>query len=540
MEDKSPIIRLPFERIDDLIIQYVISEGHYAIALKAFQESLQRPVFIKLLKPTIENRADWIRRFQQEARICAFLKHPNITEVYRIGQVDQFHYIAMEFIEGFSLKEAGKLPIAAVLYLANQLLACLQYIHEKGVIHRDLKPGNILIDRFAVVKISDFGLAYLSEQVSQTLQGALVGTPAYMAPEQITGDALTEKTDLFSLGAVLYELISGGKAFGGDTYSACLHHILHTSPPALSEAPAELTGFIEQLLEKEPEKRPQNAAACLDRLHEIQQTLAVKPDKETLYTMLNTLPPAGREPVKPLFGKRRYPVKKGVGAAIVLLLVMMLAYWLPNLIPTQEASPEIANSKETVITSETDSLPASNEISDVVHTISDTAPSENPVVGEKIIADYEEVSPATDTTGHWSELFIEVKPWADLYINEQLVDSQIVKRTLNLPPGSYSIVFVHPNFPPRMNRFDLNPGDRKEISWSFLSQAGYLWVEVQPWANVYIDGKFIDSTPLNRPVACKSGDRIVELTHPNLPNHREVVTITRGDTATLRVNLTIQ
>jgi hypothetical protein len=256
--------------------------------------------------------------------------------------------------------------------------------------------------------------------------------------------------------------------------------------------------------------------------------------------LLKSLPSKSSEQVKPLVHERRFPTRKSVGAAIVLLIVMMLAYWLPKLLPVPEKPPEIANSKETFINSATDSLPAANDISDVINNIPDTAPSENPVVKEKIIANYEEVSPVTDTTASWSELFIEVKPWADLYINEQLVDSQIVNKTLNLPPGSYSIVFIHPNFPPRMNRLDLNPGDRRQISWSFLSEAGYLWVEVQPWANVFIDGKFIDTTPLNKPVACKSGDRIVELTHPNLPNHREIVTITQGDTATLRVNLTIQ
>jgi hypothetical protein len=163
--------------------------------------------------------------------------------------------------------------------------------------------------------------------------------------------------------------------------------------------------------------------------------------------------------------------------------------------------------------------------------------SSKPVTEEKIIAKPVDVSGSKETTGNWGELLIDVKPWADVYIDEQLVDSQVVKKQLKLPPGSHSIVFVHPNFTPRINRFELNPGDSKTISWSFLSEAGYLWIEVQPWAKVYIDGKYIDTTPLTRPVACKTGDTVVELTHPNFSTHRQIVTITQGDTVALRVNL---
>jgi serine/threonine protein kinase len=533
MEDKPIIIQLPFERIDDFLIQYVISDGNYAITLKAFQESLQRPVFIKLLKPTIENHSDWIRRFHQEARICAFLKHPNITEVYRMGRVNQFHYIAMEYIDGFTLNRAGVLPVAAVFYLARQILEGMQYIHKKGVIHRDLKPGNILVDTFAVVKISDFGLAYLTENTSQTLQGSLVGTPAYMAPEQITGDPLSAKTDLFALGAVLYELLSGRKAFAGDSYSSCLHNILHTSPPVLTEIPPELSGFVEELLAKEPEKRPENSAECLNRLNKMQH----EPDKAAILTLIETLSSTKSEQIRPVLRNKRFSVKKMAIIVIVLLFVSAFLYWLPKTKQTQSKTSAAASFNDSIFSNEIDSLHSQNITSPADMENLERAVSTKTVPKEKISTDKDTIYSAEETTVNWGELMIDVKPWADVYINDQLLDSQVVKRHLTLQPDSYLVVLSHPNFAPRINRFELNPGDSKTISWSFLSEAGYLWIEVQPWAEVFLDGKYVDTTPLTRPVTCHTGDAVVELKHPNFPNHRQIVTITQGDTVALRVNL---
>jgi serine/threonine protein kinase len=538
---KSGLNDLPFDRIDDFLIQYVIAEGHYTIALKAFQETLQRPVFIKLLKPVIDNHADWIRRFQQEARSCAFLKHPHITEVYRIGQAGAFHYIAMEYVEGFTLKEAGKLPLPTVVYIAMQILETLKYIHEKGVVHRDLKPANILMDTFGMVKITDFGLAYILENPSLTLQGTLVGTPAYMAPEQVTGDPITAQTDLFAVGALLYELLSGQKAFGGETYSACLHNILHTTPPLLADIPSGLNDFIAQLVEKEAVNRPESASYCLKKLKEINNKLSLDLDKETVLDSVNQLFPLKKDHIKPVIDKEE-PVRSHVIKKVCLLLFFLVAaamfiVWLPKVIRFQ--SPSVADMKSVentiwndnnAVIKDTNSVPVARK------TIEDTL-SSKPLVSKRITAEPVKASETEDTLIDEGEIYIDIEPWADVYINDQLVDSQVVNKQLTLQPGSYTLAFIHPNFPPQISRFKLMEGDRKTISWSFLKEAGYLWVEAQPWAHVYLDGKYIDTTPLIRPILCKTGDYMLELKHPNFTDRREVIKIIQGDTMMVRVSL---
>ena len=180
--------QLPFKEIGQFTLQRVIQDGPYTMAVQSFQPSLHRPVFIKLLKPQIKNQELWLTRFKREARICARLKHPNIVDVYTIGEIQNYTYMAMEFVRGISLKELlereKKLPEKPALQIVSQILQALQYAHQNKVIHRDLKPGNILLDIHGVVKLTDFGLAYLGEEFSVTLEGDILGTPAYMAPDR--------------------------------------------------------------------------------------------------------------------------------------------------------------------------------------------------------------------------------------------------------------------------------------------------------------------------------------------------------------------
>lgn len=537
MGHKSGLTYLPFDHLDDFLIKYVISDGPYTITLKAYQKTLQRPVFIKILKPRIDNHSEWIRRFQQEARICALLKHPNITQVYHMGIQDNFHYIAMEYVDGFTLKGTGKLPLDIALYFAKQILECLQYVHQNAVIHRDLKPGNILIDTITGIKLTDFGLAYLLENTSLTAQGTLVGTPAYMAPEQITGEPLSEKTDLFSFGAVLYEMISGNQAFTGENYSACLNNVLHTNPPNIAEIPRPVSDFINDLLDKTPENRPESAAVCINRLSKIQQDLNTLPGKEKVTAWIKSIPSGKDELSKPLFRKKSGYLKSLVLTGTGLSLIVIIVYLLPKIIPPQSHSDLTAAGPDTIAGLASDSLPVNKRESAVFSDTAENIKAAPAMIKKEIKPDENPVLAAKDMPVAQAELTIDVQPWANIYINHQLLDSQIVRKQMKLPAAEYSLLFTHPNFKPRVQHINLKAGEHKSISWSFLSTAGYLWIEVEPWAKIYIDGKYIDTTPLSKPVPVESGEHVLELVHPNYPEHREIVKILKGDTIAIRKNL---
>ena len=194
-------------------------------------------------------------RFQQEAHAIAALNHPNICTLHDVGP----NYLVMEYVEGKPLE--GPLRVEEALKLALQIAGALEEAHGKGILHRDLKPGNILVTGKGVAKLLDFGLAKLmtgsDTDVTITSEGTVVGTAAYMAPEQAEGRPLDERSDVFSFGAVLYEMLSGNRAFGGNSTAQVLSAVLRDDPSPL-QAPAELQRIVQKCLAKQPRDRFQS------------------------------------------------------------------------------------------------------------------------------------------------------------------------------------------------------------------------------------------------------------------------------------------
>jgi Tol biopolymer transport system component len=242
---------------------------------------LQRQVALKLLPAAFTQDAERVRRFEQEAQAASALNHPNILTIYDFGQIGErgagLHYLATEFVEGQTLRQLlqnGPLPSEQVRDIALQLADALAAAHNAGIIHRDLKPENIMRRPDGYLKLLDFGLAKLTEnQVPQSLTepGKVMGTISYMSPEQALGQNVDQRTDIFSLGVVLYELLSGVSPFKGSSEAATYNAILNHTPPALTpvQAPPELAAILERALEKDPELRYQTVAdlkAALKRL----------------------------------------------------------------------------------------------------------------------------------------------------------------------------------------------------------------------------------------------------------------------------------
>ncbi len=250
-----------------------LGEGGMGVVYKAEDTALQRTVALKFLPPELTRDAEAKQRFLHEARAAARLDHPNICTVYEVGEADGQLFLAMACYEGMTLREKlqeGPLPWAEAAALAMQAAAGLSEAHAHGIVHRDIKPANLFLTAKGQVKILDFGLAKLAGASGLTQTGTTVGTAHYMSPEQARGEAVDARSDLWSLGAVLYELVAGRPPFRGEYAQAVIYGILNEAPPPVTEfapdVPPALQGVVAKCLAKDPAARPAAAWELADAL----------------------------------------------------------------------------------------------------------------------------------------------------------------------------------------------------------------------------------------------------------------------------------
>ncbi len=306
----------PGEQIGHYTILEKIGSGGMGEVYLAEDGKLGRQVAIKLLPEAFTEDADRLRRFEQEARTASALNHPNILTVFEIGETGSTRYIATEYIDGETLRSKlnrGKLPVGEALDIAVQCASALAAAHESGIIHRDIKPENIMLRRDNLVKVLDFGLAKLIVQpaangrVSQeapterhfnTAPGMIMGTVQYMSPEQARGHETDERTDIWSLGVVIYEMVAGRPPFAGQTSADLIAEIVKTEPVPLSQimpgGPAGLEAIIEASLEKNAEERYPAVKNVLFDLQQVRRKLDLDPGQPWQDKNLKTKTPAGK------------------------------------------------------------------------------------------------------------------------------------------------------------------------------------------------------------------------------------------------------
>jgi serine/threonine protein kinase len=259
----------------------LLARGGMGDVYHATDVRLRRDVALKVLSPDSTGDTRPVERFVQEARFTASLDHPNIVRLYDIGLVGGRPYFVEELLDGETLRACigrGALAVPDVLRIGADVARGLGAAHASGFVHRDLKPENIFLTRSGTTKILDFGIATLAHDETQrdgrsTLSGHLLGTAGYLAPEQIRGHEIDGRADLFTLGAILYEMLSGRRAFGRDHTVDTLHAILHEAPAEVLElrhdVPPALSALVRRLLERAPDARPRSAAdvgAALDEI----------------------------------------------------------------------------------------------------------------------------------------------------------------------------------------------------------------------------------------------------------------------------------
>ncbi|MEX0747253.1 MAG: serine/threonine-protein kinase, partial [Rhodothermales bacterium] len=218
--------------IEDIQPFAELAQNATTLVYKAYQKTLERFVLLKRLRPEFSSDPELARRFQDEARIVARVQHPNVVAIYSYGSDDAGAYIVAEFVEGYDLEEIlsrGRIPPHLAAYVLLESARGLKAAHDKDVLHRDLKPSNILVSHEGEVKLADFGLASISGSPAD-IPSEIRGTLSYLAPEQILGNAPDQRSDLFSLGATFYEMLTGRRAFPGSNPSEIFDSILHRDP----------------------------------------------------------------------------------------------------------------------------------------------------------------------------------------------------------------------------------------------------------------------------------------------------------------------
>jgi serine/threonine protein kinase len=241
----------------------LVSEGGMAMVYKARCRMLDRIVAVKILKDEYSSDLNFVQKFKTEGLAAAQLSHPNIVNIFDVGQEEDVYYIVMEFIEGETLKEyiqrEAPLPVEQAITIATMICDGLQHAHEKGIIHRDIKPHNIIITETGIVKVADFGIAKAISKKTITYGGNIVGSVHYIAPEQARGEPVTRTTDIYSLGCVIYEMLTGRMPFDAESpITVALKHIHDDPVPPRSfnsEIPKALEAVILRAMAKNPVQR---------------------------------------------------------------------------------------------------------------------------------------------------------------------------------------------------------------------------------------------------------------------------------------------
>ena len=311
-----------------------IGAGGMAEVFRALDTTLDRPVAVKILAPQYAKDPSFVSRFRREAQAAARLNHPNVVGVYDSGSDDGTHYIVMEFIEGRTLADflskGGRLAPTKAVEIAERIADALEAAHAQGVVHRDIKSANVMVTRSGVVKVMDFGIARIAEGAENVTQtAAVLGTASYLSPEQAQGRPVDARSDIYSLGVVLYEMLVGAPPFTGDTAMAVAYRHVHETPPPPSaknvDVPPALDAVVMRALAKNPANRYATAGEFREDLERVARgdrvsATPLMPAGGDATQVIRREPTSMMESLPPDEGKRNIWVGILIGVLIVAVL----------------------------------------------------------------------------------------------------------------------------------------------------------------------------------------------------------------------------
>ncbi len=514
---------LLFEKFE---IESVIKKDAYSAVYLATHIFLGKRIFLKTLTTSGLSDITLLQRFKREAKILARLEHPHIIRVLDFGTFENQFYISFEYFESRNLRywlQKGTLTSAQKEYLLAQLAQALQFAHEHGVIHRDLKPENILIADDLHLKIADFGLALWNEESTITEAGSIVGTPAYMSPEQIRGETLNPQTDLFNLGIIAYEMFLGKNPFLGRDAGQTLNNILNYDAHSLRRSYAHVPQNIVQILDGLLVKNRQ------DRFRHAREVLAYLPFKETL-------------PQAPFVSHGKSILKAIVLIAVPLfLLLLALIFWqeragMKVVKPVNNVARSSALRKQGVMADSADreavvlKKPAKKRFTKKLRP---SPPSSEP---EVVLKEAESAGNEPKPVLVEGRLWIECLPWAQVTVDSSPAVVTPLKSALSLAPGWHRLSFRHPAFPPYEMRVHVPADGDAFVKIKLDTLFGYLDCQVFPWGTVYVDGKLVDVSPLKKPLPLSPGTHVLQVKNPRYPLFVKHITLQRGDTVRVAVH----
>ena len=483
-----------------------LGRGAMGVVYRARDPIIDRVVALKTIDSgrSGEAAASFTERFFQEARSAGRLNHPNIVTIYDAGDAGGQAYIAMEFLEGTGLREMldeqAPLPVARAVEIAAQVARGLAYAHEHGVVHRDVKPANIIILRNRRPKITDFGIARLGE--ADVLTGSRAGSPKYMSPEQIRGDgALDGRSDIFSLGAVLYEMLTGRQPFGGVEVVDIMRTVLQDTPQAPSahnpRVPAELDALVLRMLAKRPDERHPSARWLYRELRQVEEKLEKAPsgaapraeaparkvslDDPTL--VMGAEHPAEVPTPGPMkrFGGRLAAV---AAAVLVAGAVILLAPWSGSPPPPapQAAAPIVAAAPPVVEAPPAPQVPSPVAAPEkppepapppkAQARAAKKPPEPAPIAAPEPVPPVEVVvapppKPAPPPPPQTGKLVLAVSPWGEVYVDGRLRGTTPPLAEVELPPGRHRVEIRNSAQLPYHTFVELQAGQTQPIRHSF-------------------------------------------------------------------------
>ena len=324
-------------------IQRIIGLGGMAVVFEAEDLLMHRTVAVKMLKEGVGDDATSVKRFINESKAVSMLSHPNIVSIYDVSVREDLKYIVMEHIRGITLKNymsrKGKLPVREAVSFTEQILRALDHAHSKGIIHRDIKPQNIMLLKNGMIKVADFGIAKLPSAETVTVTDKAIGTVYYISPEQASGKPIDPRSDLYSVGVMLYEMVTGTLPFSADSpVSVALMQIHNTPRPPRAlcpELPLGLQQIILRAMEKDPDRRYQSAREMLRHI------VALKNNPDTIFNLSGAQKEEEEEDPMPMRKRKEkatmLPIITGVLTAFLLVSAITGFYIMSRVIKAQKA-----------------------------------------------------------------------------------------------------------------------------------------------------------------------------------------------------------
>jgi serine/threonine-protein kinase len=535
-----------------------IFQGATTTVYKGYQPSLERVVLLKVLRPEFSEDKHLRKRFEDEARLIAKTQHPNVVAIYDYGREGTFSYFAAEFVEGFTLhdliQEHSKIPYDLAWFILSETTRGLKAAHDNNILHKDIKPSNILISHEGQVKITDFGLASVPSKDKDDDE-EISGTLAYMSTEYILGEPLNKNSDIFSLGATFYEILTGYQAFGGEKASDYFHAILNHDPGLALEKkaniPLPLTVICQKMMLKNPAQRYQNCEELLQDLEEFQSSQKFNVGSSDLKSYLQN-PGAYSSKISPakVADEKIQPrshYKNYVFISLALLVIIIAGYLgvsnyknhadSRELVEQQESQAVLERPELTLKKPERNSFVYKKSEEDIQ---SGDLSKEEEFPQNSDLVNLETVTKETSEPAHTKPGYLQITctPWAVVFINGDSIGTTPFEESLELQPGRYEVILKNPEFPEYKSFIEIDDNEKTDIEISFWSLVGILSLEVSPWAEVYIDGEYKDTVPpQTRPLILRPGQHTLSLRHPTLGEWSTLIEISAGKSLELKFNL---